>query len=103
MDIKDRLNLKKDVATRWNSTYYMLERTLHLKPVIAATLNNFPSVGIEFYVQDWSLCGKVMNILSVFEEATKMLSGIDSFISSCILIVTTITKALETTSSDISV
>ncbi|XP_012558654.2 zinc finger BED domain-containing protein 4-like [Hydra vulgaris] len=103
MDRKDRLGLKNDVATRWNSTYYMLERILHLKPAIAATLLKFPSVGIEFSVQDWSLYEKVVRILSVFEEATKMLSGSDSCISSCIPIVTTIIKALETTSDDVSV
>ncbi|XP_047135522.1 zinc finger BED domain-containing protein 4-like [Hydra vulgaris] len=102
MDRKDRLGLKNDVATRWNSTYYMLERILHLKPAIAATLLKFPSVGIEFSVQDWSLYEKVVRILSVFEEATKMLSGSDSCISSCIPIVTTIIKALET-SGDVSV
>ena len=103
MDKKDRLGLRNDVATRWNSTYYMLERILHLKPAIAATSLNIPEAGIEFSVQDWSLCEKVVSILGVFEEATKMLSGSESCISSCIPIVTTIIKALETTSSDISV
>jgi len=103
MDNKDRLGLRNDVATRWNSTFYMLERILHLKPAIAATLLNFPEAGTEFSAQDWSLCEKVVSILVVFEEATKMLSGSESCISSCIPIVTTIIKALETPSSDSSV
>jgi hypothetical protein len=103
MDKKDRLGLRNDVVTRWNSTYYMLERILHLKPAIAATLLHFPEAGVEFSVQDWSLCEKVVSILGIFEEATKMLSGSESCISSCIPIVTTIIKALEKTSSDASV
>jgi len=41
-----------------------------------------------------------VKILGVFEEATKMLSGSDTCISSCIPIVTTIIKSLEIQTGD---
>jgi len=100
MKNSNRLGLKNDVATRWNSTFYMLERILKLKSAIAATLLNLPSCGIEFSAQDWNICKKLVEILGVFEEATKMLSGSDTCISSCIPIVTTIIKSLEIRSGD---
>ncbi len=100
MDNKNRLGLKNDVATRWNSFFYMLERILKLKPAIAATLLNLPSSGIEFSREDWNLCEKVVTILGIFEEATKLLSGRESCISSCIPIVTTIIQSLETPTGD---
>jgi hypothetical protein len=100
MKNNNRLGLKNDVATRWNSTFYMLERILQLKSAIAATLLNLPSCGIEFSAQDWNICQKLVKILGVFEEATKMLSGSDTCISSCIPIVTTIIKSLEIPSGD---
>jgi hypothetical protein len=78
----------------------MLERILQLKPAIAATLLNLPSCGIEFSAQDWNICEKLVRILGVFEEATKMLSGSDTCISSCIPIVTTIIKSLEIPTGD---
>ena len=96
----DRLGLKNDVPTRWNSTYYMLERILYLKSAIATTLLIRPSSGIEFTVQDWDLCEKLVNILAIFEEATKLLSGKDACISACIPIVTTILKSFEVPSDD---
>ncbi|XP_065658592.1 zinc finger BED domain-containing protein 4-like [Hydra vulgaris] len=100
MGNKNQLGLKNDVATRWNSTFYMLERILHLKPAIAGTLLKLPSSGIEFSREDWNICEKVVTILGIFEEATKLLSGSESCNSSCIPIVTTIIQSLETTSGD---
>ncbi|XP_065673897.1 zinc finger BED domain-containing protein 4-like [Hydra vulgaris] len=100
MGNKDRLGLKNDVATRWNSTFYMLERILHLKPAIAGTLLKLPSSGIEFSWEDWNICEKVVTILGIFEEATKLLLGNESCISSCIPILTTIIQSLETTTGD---
>ena len=96
----DRLGLKNDVPKRWNSTYYMLERILYLKSAIATTLLIRPSSGIEFTVQDWNLCEKLVNILAIFEEATKLLSGKDACISACIPIVTTTLKSFEVPSDD---
>jgi len=71
-----------------------------LKPAIAATLLKMPACGVEFTSKDWLLCEKVVKVLSVFEEATKMLVGQDSCISSCIPIVTTITKSFASASKD---
>ena len=96
----DRLGLKNDVPIHWNSTYYMLERILYLKSTIATTLLIRPSSGIEFTVQNWNLCEKLVNILAIFEEATKLLSGKDTCISACIPIVTTILKSFEVPSDD---
>ena len=96
----DRLGLKNHVPTRWNSTYYMLERILYLKSATATTLLIRPSSGIEFTVQDWNLCEKLVNILAIFEEATKLLSGKDACISAYIPIVTTILKSFKVSSDE---
>ena len=100
MQITTHLGLKGDVITRWNSTYYMLERILALKPALAATLLELSNVGIEFSGQEWVLMDKVVRTLRSFEEATKILSSNESSISCAIPIVTTIIKSLSTSSVD---
>ena len=95
MNILKRVGLIQDVETRWNSTYYMLERILFLKQAITATLLEFPHLDVDFNNHDWLLCKKVVQVLSSFEQATKLLSLKEACISSTIPFVTTIMRSLD--------
>lgn len=69
------LKLIQDVVTRWNSTYYMLERFSKLEIPIRTTFalldKNFPIITIE----EWTLIKELCEILRPFEEVTKSISG----------------------------
>jgi len=70
------VKLKKDIKTRWNSTYNMLERALKLKSVFKALFDqniNFNDFRIS--EKDWDLFQKLNNFLKIFYEATNILSG----------------------------
>ena len=56
MNSLNRVGLIQDVETRWNSTYYMLERILFLKQAIASKLLEFPHLDVDFKNNDWLLC-----------------------------------------------
>ena len=47
------LTLIADVATRWNSTYLMLDRILTLKTPLATVLTNSEDLGIEFSLPEF--------------------------------------------------
>lgn len=61
--------LKQDVKTRWNSTYYMLERMLEQKQVIAAYSAEHNESNISQY--QWGIIEKLIHILKPFEELTR--------------------------------
>jgi hypothetical protein len=76
--IQEDLNLPKkkliqDVPTRWNSTFYLLQRLLEMKNAIVlyATDHNIqvPTAN------EWKLMEKVIRLLQPFEEYTKLLSS----------------------------
>ncbi|CAG8623251.1 18842_t:CDS:2 [Gigaspora rosea] len=86
--LKESLDVIKDVDTRWNSTFYSIERLVHLRPAImqlyltlnnhtlrkvrrgAETMSSFLSSEEEF-----ELLKELIEILSPFDEATEFLSG----------------------------
>ena len=47
------LTLIADIATRWNSTYLMLDRILTLKTPLATVLTNSEDLGIEFSLPEF--------------------------------------------------
>ena len=102
---KQELVLIQDVATRWNSTFYMLERFLKLKSPLIASITNFEDydVKVELRKDDWSLMDKVVKVLKSFEEATQMLSTKNACISQTIPIITLIIQQLNTTKDDFGV
>ena len=72
--IQSQLNLPvhvliQDVATHWNSSYYMLEWLLEQKKAITAS-NAECQLPTELHSQQWVLAEKVVKLLKVFEEAT---------------------------------
>ena len=95
-----------DTETRWNSTYYLVERFLKLQSAIECTLVSKigKDTNIQFNQSEWDLMEKIRNTLSIFEKSTKLLQFADASISDYLPVVTTIMRDLENeTSADIGV
>ncbi|GBP57014.1 Zinc finger BED domain-containing protein 4 [Eumeta japonica] len=76
--IQDRLNqphLKvfQDCVTRWNSTYYMLERFLKAKDALSLYINDSEIDPI--LPEEWKIIECCVELLKPFEEATRELSS----------------------------
>ena len=63
-----------DTETRWNSTYYLVERFLKLQSAIECTLVSKigKETNIQFTQSEWDLMGKIKDTLSIFEKASKL-------------------------------
>ena len=66
--------LIQDVTTRWNSSYYMLERLIEQKRAITVA-NTECQPPTELRASQWLLAEKVVLLLKIFEEATREASG----------------------------
>lgn len=70
-----------DVCTRWNSTFYMVERALQLKAAINAWIDRNPVIGktpmkrFKLKVQEWKHLEEIEEHLKFFEEATRSMSA----------------------------
>ena len=97
--IQEQLNcpvhrLIQDEPTRWNTTYYMLDRLLEQRQAITAA-NVELDVPVELRSADWMLGEKVVKILKVFEEATREASGSNATSAIVIPVVNSILRYLE--------
>lgn len=65
--------LLQDVATRWNSSFYMIQSMLELRRAISSygTEHELPST---LTANEWALLEKVAHVLEPFEEVTKKIS-----------------------------
>ena len=63
-----------DVSTRWNSTFYMLER-LHQQREAINLLSVSRGICETLTFDKWQLCSHLIEVLQVFEVATKELSS----------------------------
>lgn len=90
--------LIQDISTRWNSTFYMLERLLELKRPLCvyAAENDIPNL----CTNQWQLLESVVKLLSPFEEITRLMSSNESVISEVIPSIKTLLHFLEKESSD---
>ena len=71
------LLLAQDVATRWNSTYLMLQRALLVKDALNMVLAKpywKQKYNIEVNKKQWDLIEKVVLVLKDFAEVTDRLS-----------------------------
>ncbi|XP_053316233.1 E3 SUMO-protein ligase ZBED1-like [Spea bombifrons] len=72
--------LLQDVSTRWNSTYYMVDRLIEQRWPVTATLSD-PSVTqrgkhyLELKPEQWNLLEELSTALKPFECATVFMSG----------------------------
>ena len=89
--------LVQDVATRWNSTYDMLERFVKLRSAVSTVLDDpkWDQVKVKLYNSEWELMGKVVKVLKVFKEATEMLSSSQACISQIIPLVKVLKESLK--------
>lgn len=88
------LKIIQECTTRWNSTFYMLERILQVKESLclyASTNNKIPQLTSE----EWMLIEKLISLLKPFEEITKELSAADVSVSSVIPLIATLEKILK--------
>lgn len=68
-----KLDLIKDVPTRWNSTFLMLERAFSMKTVLDFMCSEKIEFN-EYAIQDWNNVKLLIDFLQPFYEATVMLS-----------------------------
>ncbi|KAJ3607293.1 hypothetical protein NHX12_025603 [Muraenolepis orangiensis] len=65
--------LQQDVATRWNSTYYMLKSLLEQKRALATYVADF-DLPDTFSASQWGLIENMLSLLEPFEELTQKIS-----------------------------
>ncbi|CAH1108707.1 unnamed protein product [Psylliodes chrysocephalus] len=67
--------LIQEVPTRWNSTYYMVERILTTSEALGRTLLKIRKAPHPLSVDELSILTDSVKVLKCFEEATKKISG----------------------------
>lgn len=85
--------LEQDVKTRWNSTYYMLERLFEQRQVLGSLATVVTFEGLS--ANDWNLVGVVLSLLKPFEEVTKIISKDECIISEIIPATAVLIRFLE--------
>ncbi|XP_053556003.1 zinc finger BED domain-containing protein 4-like [Bombina bombina] len=99
----EELKLKQDVVTRWNSTYYMLNRFSDQKEAIIGTpalVNpSLPTLTLD----EWEIIKEACEILKPFEEVTVEISA-DRYVtaSKVILIVRGLQKVVQRSRAAVS-
>ncbi|GBO46224.1 Zinc finger BED domain-containing protein 4 [Araneus ventricosus] len=72
---KDAKKLIQDVPTRWNSTFYMLERFVELESCIRTTVALLDADLPHLTAGEWKTLQLLCKALKPFEDATTMASG----------------------------
>ncbi|KAF0748355.1 zinc finger BED domain-containing protein 4-like, partial [Aphis craccivora] len=80
--------LLQDVQTRWNSTYYMLNRFIELEIPIIGTLGLLNKASQTLNSDEWTIIKELCTVLRPFEEATRAVSC-ESYMTASIVIVLT--------------
>ncbi|RXN29633.1 centrosomal protein of 112 kDa [Labeo rohita] len=91
--------LQQDVATRWNSTFYMVESLLEQKRTISAygADHDLPAT---LTANQWALLEKAVTVLAPFEEVTKQISSSTSSVAEVIPSVTVLKRLLARESQE---
>lgn len=69
------LKLKQDVRTRWNSTFFMLERLIKLKEPITIVMITLKDSPCHLNSDEWSIIEDVVPLLRPFDRVTVELSA----------------------------
>lgn len=81
--------LKQSVPTRWNSTFFMLQRFVELEEAVRATLALVQrDIDETLFEEDWIICTQLASILKPFEQATSKMSGEKYTTASMAIVVT---------------
>lgn len=86
---KEPKKLKKDVVTRWNSTYLMLERFVELEEAIRTTLALIDAVSLPVIpTEEWMFMRELIIILKPFYDITELMSAEKYVTLSLVIIIT---------------
>jgi hypothetical protein len=67
---QEQLRFKQDVATRWNSTFYMLKRLIEVKDPVISTLALINAPLSTLSTEEWGIARETVDIIKPFEEVT---------------------------------
>jgi len=65
----------KDIRTRWNSTYLMLERLVKLKEPLTIVMITITEAPNNLSSDEWSIIEDIIPLLRPFDKLTTELSG----------------------------
>ncbi|XP_056391730.1 zinc finger BED domain-containing protein 4-like isoform X2 [Hyla sarda] len=85
--------LQQDVATRLNSTYYMLESLIDLKRVLAAYMSDH-ELPVTLSSHQWMLMENIVSLLAPFEQLTKEISSSNASVAEVITLITALKRLL---------
>ncbi|KAJ4425388.1 hypothetical protein ANN_28003 [Periplaneta americana] len=80
--------LKQEVPTRWNSTYYMLQRFVELESAVKTTIALINKDIPILSESEWKTCKELCKILKPFEDVTVKLSAEKYVTASSIIVIT---------------
>jgi len=83
-----KLKLIQDVVTRWNSTYDMLRRFVKMKDAINSTLAVLQSNVEMLTPEEWFIVEKAAEVLEIFYQVTKEISG-DQYVTLSVVLIFT--------------
>lgn len=72
---KEPLKLLQEVPTRWNSSFYMIERVIKTNEALNRSLLQLRSAPAPLSLEELTILYDIQKVLSCFEEATKKIQG----------------------------
>lgn len=84
--------LVQQVPTRWNSTFYMLQRFTLLKEAVKYCMALIEKDWPEISVLHWETMSEICTVLQPFEEITSSISGDEYLTGSMVIVVTNCLK-----------
>ena len=89
-------SLVQDEPTRWNSSFYMLQRLTEQRTALLAAGPQCACT-VELHAQQWTLAEKLVRTLLPFEEATREASGDYSSAAVIVPVINSLERSLTTT------